>query len=63
MTFLYVVCSIVGFYILVGLLSLFNIGLIKDSNETYILLILIVIGLLLKINSQTSKKPKKIPEK
>lgn len=53
MVYLYMLVSLIVFYLVVFILSLFNIHIIKGDETTYILLVLII-GILLH-NSENKK--------
>lgn len=54
MVYLYMFISLIVFYVVVFILSLFTIHVIKGDETTYILLVLII-GILLH-NSETKKR-------
>ena len=53
MIFIFILCAIVGNYLLAGILSLFNIDLF-DGNENVMLYLSILIGIALHINYRFS---------
>ncbi|SDC75581.1 hypothetical protein SAMN02799630_01393 [Paenibacillus sp. UNCCL117] len=50
MIFIFIVASVIGYYLLIGILSLFGVMYQVNSSETVILLVLILIGIALNIN-------------
>lgn len=59
MVALYIIVSLISFYLLVGFLSFFNIEFFGNGvQEAYCILLVIIIGILVSIDTQIRKSRK-----